>query len=79
MIYQVIYTKQGAGYNLYDKINIEEENTNINDIAWIINRKANLQYTDLKLIKGNLNKMIFGTIMDGIIFDTPILIIQKII
>lgn len=76
MKYKVIYTGQGAGYEMHDIIEIE--NKKINQIAYEINCKANLQFLDLGLIKGNLNEMIFGTRLDGITFNTPVLIVQRV-
>ena len=76
MEYQVIYTGQGAGYNMHDKIKIESKN--VNDIAWEINRKAKLQWMDLGLIEGNLDEMTFGTRIDGITFDTPVLKVRRV-
>jgi len=76
MEYKVIFTGQGAGYNMHDKIKIESKK--VNDIAWEINSKAKLQWIDLGLISGDINEMTFGTRMDGITFDTPVLRVRRV-
>jgi hypothetical protein len=77
MEYEVIYIGQSAGYNIHDKIKVKNTQ-NINDIVWEINQKAKLQWTDLGLINGDINEMTFGTRLDGITFNTPILKVRKI-
>jgi hypothetical protein len=78
MKYKVTYTGQGAGYNVDDIITISEESKTLKQVANEINMKANLRAADIGLIEGNLNKMSFGNRMDGITFQTKILIIEKI-
>jgi len=75
MEYKVVFIGQGAGYNMHDKIKIESKK--LDDIAWEINIKSKLQYLDLGLIKGNIDELIFGTRIDGITFDTPVLIVRR--
>jgi len=74
--YLVTYTGQGSGYNLGDYINVKS--TTIKETAWEVNRNANLNVCDIGYLSGDINEMIFGTLMDGIVFDTPVLKIELI-
>ena len=79
MKYQVVATGQGAGYSKGDIIQIPKEHSgSIKDIAWYVNSKANLNVIDLGFIGGDELEMFFGTKMDGIQFQTPVLQIKKI-
>ena len=78
--YRVVYTGQGAGYRDGDIINVPKKIKKIEDIAWEINKKANLQFTDIGLLKWDEaeGEITFGTLMDGIVFKMPKLIVKKI-
>jgi hypothetical protein len=78
MKFKVTHAGQGAGYNVGDTITISEEHKTLKQIASEVNAKANLSVSDIGLIQGNHNKMYFGTRLDGITFQTTVLIIEKV-
>jgi hypothetical protein len=65
MTYKVIFAGQGSGYQYGELINVPDDKETIDEVSWWINRKADLSYTDLHLIGGNMNEMSFCTRMDG--------------
>ena len=76
--YRVIYVGQTTAYKNGQEIHVPKKNKTIEQIANYINLKANLDFTDLGYLSVDENEMSFGAYMDGITYDTPILIIKKI-
>jgi len=74
--YQVVYTGQGAGYDMYDIIWVSGDN--VADIAKEINLNSCLNYTDLGLLNGTMDEMSFGTKVGYKTSETVVLKIRKI-
>jgi hypothetical protein len=74
--YITVYSGSGGGYNKGDRITTNSKK--IEEIAWEIRVKASLSCLDLGLLSGNEDKLVFGTMLDGITFGTPVLIMEKV-
>lgn len=74
--YKVVYAGQGGGFKLHDVISIPKHVKKMNDISSYVNSHANLFTVDIGIITHTEDTITFGTKMDGVIFDTPVLIIK---
>jgi hypothetical protein len=77
MKYQIVYhSGQGSGFHKADIISVKSRK--LDNIVSEINMKSNLIASDLGFLSGNKDEITFGTRMDGITFETPVLVVKRI-